>query len=158
MSSALRLSIIFVLALAAAALGLLAYSAMLPKPAPQVIQAAAPAPVVTTGYLVAAHSLPAGTLARDEDFAARSGDMPAGALPDTSDARASLRGALVRRFLDQGEPVTAKDILRPRDRGFLASVLAPDTRAVSIKVNCQIRRLGPHLARQLGRRRADPGE
>lgn len=139
MSSALRISIIVVLALAAAALGLLAYGAMIPKPAPQVVQAAAPPPVVATGYLVAAHSLPAGTLARDEDFAAHSpsGDIPAGALLDTSDARASLRGALVRRFLDQGDTITAKDILRPRDRGFLASVLAPDTRAVSIKVDSE---------------------
>jgi pilus assembly protein CpaB len=33
--------------------------------------------------------------------------------------------------------VTSEDVLRPRDRGFLASVLAADTRAVSIKVDAE---------------------
>jgi pilus assembly protein CpaB len=139
MTSALRLSIILVLALAAAVLGLIAYSAIQPKPVPQ--QVAQPAPArPATAYLVAAHPLPAGTLARDQDFAARSaapGDVPAGALLDTPDARAELRGSLVRKFLDAGAPITSEEVLRPRDRGFLASVLAPDTRAVSIKVDAE---------------------
>jgi len=139
MTSALRLSIILVLALAAAALGLMAYNAMQPKPVPQAVAQAVPA-TLTTAFLVAAHPLPAGTLARDEDFAVRSAassDVPAAALLDTPDARAGLRGALVRRFLDAGAPVTAQDVLRPRDRGFLASVLSPDTRAVSVKVDAE---------------------
>ena len=137
MSSALRLSIIMVLLLATAALGLIAYNAYLPKP---VVQVAQNAPAPTSGYLVAAHPLPAGTLARDEDFAVRSappGDVPSGAILDTPDAKAGRSGSLVRRFLDAGAPVTAQDVLRPRDRGFLASVLAPDTRAVSIKVDAE---------------------
>ena len=138
MSSALRLSIIMVLLLATAALGLIAYNMNLPKPVVQVTQDT-PAPV-TTGYFVAARPLPAGTLARDEDFAVRSapsGSVPSGAILDTPDARAGLRGSLVRRFLDTGSPVTSEDVLRPRDRGFLASVLAPDSRAVSIKVDAE---------------------
>jgi pilus assembly protein CpaB len=135
MSSALRLSIIMVLLLATAALGVLAYNAYLPKPVARVAQNA-PAPAI--GYLVAAHPLPAGTLARDEDFAVRSAPLaPSGAIPDTPEARAGLRGSLIRRFLDTGVAVTAEDVLRPRDRGFLASVLAPDTRAVSIKVDAE---------------------
>jgi pilus assembly protein CpaB len=136
MSSALRLSIIMVLLLATAALGLIAYSAYLPKPAAPVAQNA-PAPV-TTGYFVAAHALPAGTLARDEDFTVRSAlpdSVPSGAILDTPDAKTGLRGSLVRTFLDTGSPVTAQDILRPRDRGFLASVLAPGSRAISINVD-----------------------
>ena len=136
MSSGLRLSIIVVLLLAAAALGLIAYNAFLPQPVAPVAQSAPP-PVTTTGYLVAAHPLPAGTLARDEDFEIRSGDAPAGAILDKPEARAGLRGSLIRRFLDAGAPVTAEDVLRPRDRGFLASVLAPNTRAVSIKVDAE---------------------
>ena len=139
MTSALRLSIMLVLTLATAALGLIAYNAYLPKPTEQpVAQAVQAAP--TSAYLVAAHPLPAGTLARDEDFAVRSaavGDVPAGAILDSPDAKAGLRGSLVRRYLDAGAPVTAEDVLRPRDRGFLASVLAPDTRAVSIKVDAE---------------------
>ncbi len=138
MSSALRLSVIMVLLLASAALGLIAYNASLPKPVAQVAQNI-PAPPAS-GYLVAAHPLPAGTLARDEDFEVRSapsGDLPSGAILDTPAARAGLRGSLVRRFLDAGAAVTSEDVLRPRDRGFLASVLAPDTRAVSIKVDAE---------------------
>jgi pilus assembly protein CpaB len=136
MSSVLRLSIIMVLLLATAALGLVAYSAYLPKPVEQVAQNA-PAPVMS-GYLVAAHPLPAGTLARDEDFTVRSAppeSVPSGAILDTPDDKAGLRGSLVRKFLDTGSLVTAEDVLRPRDRGFLASVLAPDTRAISINVD-----------------------
>jgi pilus assembly protein CpaB len=136
MSSTLRLSIITVLLLATAALGLTAYNAYLPKQVVQVTQNA-PAPV-TSGYFVAAHPLPAGTLARDEDFEVRSapsGSVPSGAILDSPDAKTGLRGSLVRTFLDTGSPVTTQDVLRPRDRGFLASVLAPDTRAISINVD-----------------------
>jgi len=137
MSSALRLSVIMVLLLAAAALGLVAYNSYLPKPAAPVAQNI---PAATTGYLVTAHPLPAGTLARDEDFAVRTvspANVPPGAISDTADARAGLRGSLVRKFLDMGAAITSEDVLRPRDRGFLATVLAPDTRAVSIKVDAE---------------------
>jgi pilus assembly protein CpaB len=143
MSSALRLSIIMVLVLAASALGLIAYSMNQPKTevalaaAPKIVEKAPEAP--TVGYFIAAHPLPRGTLARDEDFTVRavasSNDVPAGAITDTPDGKIGLRGSLVRNFLDTGSPVTAKDILRPRERGFLASVLAPDSRAISINVD-----------------------
>jgi pilus assembly protein CpaB len=138
MSSTLRLSIIVVLLLATAALGLFAYNTILPKPVAQIAQNA-PAPV-TVGYFVAAHPLPAGTLARDEDFAVRSAPsagVPSGAILDTPDARIGLRGSLVRTFLDTESPVTSQDVLRPRDRGFLASVLAPGSRAVSVNVDAE---------------------
>ena len=128
MSSTLRLMIIAVLLLASVALVFVAY-----KP-----KAAAVAAEPATGYLVAARPLPAGTLARDEDFAVRkTTPVPAEAILDTPDAKAGLRGSLVRKFLDAGVAITAEDVLRPRDRGFLASVLAPDTRAVSIKVDAE---------------------
>ncbi|WP_456624267.1 Flp pilus assembly protein CpaB [Bradyrhizobium sp. P5_C12] len=139
MSSALRLSIIMVFMLATVALGLIAYSMNLPKaqvPVAQVTESI-PAPP-TVGYFVAAHPLPRGTLARDEDFEVRSsppGSVPTEAIRDTPDAKIGLRGSLVRNFLDTGSPVTSKDILRPRERGFLASVLEPDTRAISINVD-----------------------
>jgi pilus assembly protein CpaB len=140
MSSTLRLSIIVVLVLATAAFGLIAYNMSLPKPAVQVTEnTPAPAPL-TVGYFVAARPLPRGTLAREEDFAVRSlppDSVPTGAILDTPDARIGLRGALIRKFLDAGSPVTSQDVLRPRDRGFLASVLAPDSRAISIKVDAE---------------------
>jgi len=138
MSSTLRLSIIMVLVLATAALGLIAYNMNLPKAVVQVTENT-PAPP-TTGYFVAARPLPRGTLAREEDFAVRSvpsDNVPTGAILDTPDAKIGLRGSLVRKFLDAGSPVTSQDVLRPRDRGFLASVLAPDSRAISIKVDAE---------------------
>ena len=142
MSSTLRLSIIMVLLLATAALGLIAYNMNLPKPVVQITEntpAPPPAPV-TIGYFVAAHPLPAGTLAREEDFTVRSvspDSVPSGAIIDTPEVRIGLRGSLVRTFLDTGSLVTSQNVLRPRDRGFLASVLAPGTRAVSIKVDAE---------------------
>ena len=141
MSSTLRLSIIMVLLLATAALGLLGYNLSLPKPVP-VVQVTentpAPPPAPVVGYFVAAHPLPAGTLAREEDFTVRSvspNRVPSGAIIDTPEVRIGLRGSLVRTFLDTGSLVTSQNVLRPRDRGFLASVLEPGTRAISIKVD-----------------------
>lgn len=142
MSSALRISIIVVLLLATTAFGLIAYNMNQPKQvAVAVAEGAPPAPAAgpaTVGYFVAARSLPRGTLARDEDFAIRTSapeSVPAGAILETPDSKAGLPGALVRKFVDAGSPVTLQDILRPKDRGFLASVLAPDSRAISIKVD-----------------------
>jgi len=141
MSSTLRLSIIMVFLLATVALGLIAYSMSLPQPqVPAQVTENTPAPAPpAVGYFVAVRPLPRGTLARDEDFTVRSvpssDSVPADAILDTPDARIGLRGSLVRNFLDTGSPVTSKDILRPRERGFLASVLAPDSRAISINVD-----------------------
>ena len=146
MSSTLRLSIIAVLLLATAAFGLIGYNKLMPKPVVQVTEstpapppAPPPAPV-TIGYFVAAHPLPAGTLAREEDFTVRSvspDSVPSGAIIDTPEVRIGLRGSLVRTFLDTGSLVTSQNVLRPRDRGFLASVLAPGTRAISINVDAE---------------------
>jgi len=142
MSSTLRLSIIAVLLLATAALGLIGYNNLMPKPVVQVTEstpAPPPAPV-TIGYFVAARPLPAGTLAREEDFTVRSVSpdrVPSGAIIDTPEVRIGLRGSLVRTFLDTGSLVTSQNVLRPRDRGFLASVLAAGTRAISIKVDAE---------------------
>jgi pilus assembly protein CpaB len=136
MSSTLRLSIIVVLLLATAALGLIAYTMNLPKPVVQVTENT-PAPAPLVGYFVAARPLPRGTLAREEDFAVRlvpSDSVPTQAIRDTPDAKTGLRGSLVRNFLDTGSPVTSQDISHP---GFLASALAPDRRAISIKVDAE---------------------
>ena len=135
MSSTLRLSIIMVFLLATTALGLIAYSMNLPKPVAQVTEKAS-APL--TRYLVAARPLKAGTLSRDEDFGSEPLDsVPPGVIRDTSDDRNRLRGSLVRKNLDTGSPITSENVLPRGDRGFLASVLAPGTRAISIKVDAE---------------------
>ena len=137
MSSSLRLSIIAVLLLATTAFGLIAYNMSMPKAPVAQVAATGPAPR-TAEYFVAVRPLPRGTLAREEDFTARSVPperVPAGAILVSPDSKAGLPGSLVRKFVDAGSPVTLDDILRPRDRGFLASVLAPDSRAITLKVD-----------------------
>jgi len=62
-------------------------------------------------------------------------NVPAGAILETPESKAGLPGSLIRKFVEAGTPITLQDVLRPRDRGFLASVLAPDSRAISIKVD-----------------------
>src|SRR6266568_6248721 len=141
MSSALRLSIIMVFLLATTAFGLIAYNMNLPKQVPVVpveVAEKGPAAPSTVGYFVAARPLSKGTLAREEDFAVRSAPperVPAGAILETPDSKVGLPGSLVRKFVEAGSPITLQDVLRPRDRGFLASVLASDSRAISIKVD-----------------------
>ena len=124
--------------LATTAFGLIAYNMNLPKQLPVAVTEQGPAPPSTVGYFVAARPLSKGTLAREEDFAVRSvlpERLPAGAILETPDSKLGLPGSLVRKFVDAGSPITLQDVLRPRDRGFLASVLAPDSRAISIKVD-----------------------
>jgi pilus assembly protein CpaB len=88
--------------------------------------------------LVAARALPAGTLLKEEDFAVREvapENLPDSAVPPTDEARAELRGAMLRHFMEPGAPLDRAQYLRPRDRGFLAAVLAPGKRAISIGVD-----------------------
>jgi pilus assembly protein CpaB len=126
-------------AFAALGLGLLAWQAVRPVELPVVAhQESAPPPPLTVNVLVAAHALPAGTLLKDVDFAqhaVEAAQVGGSQLTDTPDVRTSLRGALVRRWIDAGEAFATDDVLRPRDRGFLAAVLAPGTRAIAVGVD-----------------------
>ena len=134
----LRLVVVALILTTVLALGGMAWRLSQPAHPAAVGAPAAPPPPLMLNYLTAAHALPAGTLAREEDYAVRtavSSDVPAAAIIDTPAARAALRGALIRRYLDSGAAITAGDILRPRDRGFLAAVLAPGSRALSIGVD-----------------------
>lgn len=135
----LRIFLAGLLMLTAMGLGLVGYQATRP-PKTMAITAApeAPPPPLTVDVLVAARSLPAGTLMKEEDFTPRavpSAEVPQGAVMNSPDARASLRGALLRRYLDPGNVLMTGDVLRPRDRGFLAAVLAPGARAISVGVD-----------------------
>ncbi len=48
---------------------------------------------------------------------------------------AELTGSVVRQVLAPGDPVVPENLIRPGDRGFLAAVLDPDMRAVSVPVD-----------------------
>lgn len=129
-----RLAILLLL-LAAGSLGGLALKSG--RPAPQVQAAAAPpaeAPVARV--LAAARPLPAGTLITEQDLTTL--ELPAapeGSLPATPVVQAEFRGALVRRYVARGTPITRDDVLHPGERGFLAAVLQPGMRAISIGVD-----------------------
>ena len=117
-------------------LGLIAYQAVQPHRS-TAGQLEAPKPLTMT-VLTASRTLQAGTLIRDDDLqpkAITTANVGPSALQDTAEVRASLRGALLRRYIEPGSPVQAEDVLRPRDRGFVAAVLAPGARAVSIGVD-----------------------
>lgn len=133
----LRLMLAGLLLLTALGLGLIGYQMTRPPTIIRVI-AEAPPPPLTIDVLVAAHSLPAGTLMKDDDFtqhAVPATNVPQGALTNTPENRSELRGALLRRYLDAGTALMARDILHPRDRGFLATVLTPGARAISVGVD-----------------------
>ncbi len=133
----LRLALGSLLLLAAVGLGLVGYQLTRPPKTVTVAAEAPPLPL-TVDVLVAAHSMPAGTLMKDEDFTKKaipSTEVPNGALTDAPEIRAGLHGALLRHYLDTGNIMMAGDVLRPRDRGFLAAVLAPGARAISVGVD-----------------------
>jgi pilus assembly protein CpaB len=96
----------------------------------------------TTYVLIAAKAIPSGTFLAPSDvrwiawptkevpqtFIVERGAAPA-AVPQ------SIAGTVVRRGLVAGQPLTNDVIVRPGDRGFLAAVLKPGMRAVSVRVD-----------------------
>lgn len=118
--------------MAVAGLGIVGVQAMRPHRAPP------PPALPKVKVLVAARIVSGGTLLKEEDLAdteVLESKIPAGVLEDTPDVRSNLHGALVLRYLDKGTMLRAADVLRPRDRGFLAAVLSPGMRAIAVGVD-----------------------
>jgi pilus assembly protein CpaB len=138
----LRLLVVLSLLLSATGLAIIGTQLMRPgTDGQQVARVEAPpavAPVPKVRMLVAARPLSIGTLLKDDDFQERevaADQVPEGGFTQGTESRAELRGALLRRFIDANQPVITTDVLRPRDRGFLAAVLRPGTRAISVGVD-----------------------
>lgn len=138
----LRLLVVLSLVLSATGLGILALQLLQPPAQPQqVARVEAPptvAPAPKVRMLVAARPLSIGTLLKDDDMRemeVAADAVPEGAFVGGAESLAELRGALLRRFIDPNQPVIRTDVLRPRDRGFLAAVLRPGTRAISVGVD-----------------------
>lgn len=139
---AIRIILIGLIVLAAAGLSLVGMQTFLPRQqvgaiAPEAAPAQPPPPLMVR-TLVAARPIPAGSLLRAEDLGVRevpTGEAGEGVLRDTAEVRAELAGALVRRYLEAGERIAMGDVLRPRDRGFLAAVLRPNMRAITVGVD-----------------------
>jgi pilus assembly protein CpaB len=132
----LRIMFFALMAIGLVGFGTVAWISTRPPPPPPHV--AAPPPPAKVAVLGAARPLRAGSLLKSEDLAAkeilvadRSDDMSA----DTPDARRLLSGAMVRRSLSKGEPVRTSDVMRPGDHGFLAAVLQPGMRAVTVAVD-----------------------
>lgn len=92
----------------------------------------------TQSVLVAASAIKTGTLLRKDDVAWRAvarDRVPPAAILQQPDAEKSLLGAVARRDFAAGEPLVPGGFVKPGARGFLAAVLSPGMRAVSIAVD-----------------------
>lgn len=91
----------------------------------------------SVSVLVAAHDLGTGSFVRPEDLrwqAWPNGQIAANYLRRGQEPETAVVGAVVRSRIAAGQPVTLNRVLKPGDRGFLAAVLAPGMRAVSVPV------------------------
>ncbi len=111
----------------------LAHALMTPQQA-QTEAAAEPASEV----LAAARDLPTGTILKESDVKwiawpadAQNSNLFARGKADKS----ALLGSVLRQGAHTGQPIMTGDIVNPHDQGFLAAVLAPGMRAMSISVN-----------------------
>jgi len=104
------------------------------KSAPRSV-AAAP---VTEQILVAGNLLQAGSLLQPGDIAAGTVAMnaaPPGITLDSPANRSGLIGSMIRMPISPKAPILDTAIIHPGDHGFLAAVLAPGMRAVTVGVD-----------------------
>lgn len=135
----LRVAFFVLMALGLTGFGTVAWLATRPPASRAATIAARPKPPANEMVLVAAHPIRAGGLLKPEDLGSklipRADAKATDAIPDTPDTRRQLIGAMVRHSLGQGDTVRNDDVMRPGDHGFLAAVLQPGMRAVSIAVD-----------------------
>jgi pilus assembly protein CpaB len=98
----------------------------------------APAPKEIHEVLVADSDLPAGTFVKPQHL--RWQGWPTDDVPDSYVLKGvrsdeEMIGAVVRKRIAAGEPITDGAVVKPGDRGFLAAVLEPGMRAVSVPIS-----------------------
>lgn len=132
-----RIALLIFMALSLGGFAAVGWFVLHPDPVAGLTQAAV-AKQAQTSILVASHLVHAGQLVRPQDFSARSfpvAMVPPNALTDTPAQRDGLIGALLRVTIPSGGLVLPQDVVRPGDHGYLAAVLSPGKRAVSIGVD-----------------------
>ena len=132
----LRIVFFALMAIGLLGFGTVAWISTRPPPPPAV--AAVPPPPTKTTVLSVARATRAGSLLKPEDLAAKEiliQDRREDMSNDTPDARRAVSGAMVRRTLTAGEPIRGDEVMRPGDHGFLAAVLGPGMRAVTVGVD-----------------------
>lgn len=101
------------------------------QPAPQ-------APIKKIYVLVADADLPTGSFIKEENLTWQvwpDDKLHASYMIQENTKIEDLLGAVVRRAIAAGEPISTSRILKPGDRGFLAAVLRPGYRAVAVRVD-----------------------
>jgi pilus assembly protein CpaB len=105
----------------------------------RVQQTATPAPVIqeksATQILVAGHDLAVGKIVRAEDLRWQAWPDDGVSKNYTVEGQKNLQdfvGFAVRSALIEGEPITLARVVSPKDHGFLAAVLEPGNRAVTV--------------------------
>jgi len=95
---------------------------------------AASAPVPTTEVLAAARDMPTGTILKESDvkWIPWAADSPTGRLYVKGKNDTSLSGAVLREGLRADEPISQGRAVQPHEQGFLAAVLTPGQRAMSV--------------------------
>ena len=103
-----------------------------------IIQAVAPAEEEGSEVLVAELDIPSGRFIKPQDVRWQrwpGDDIPENYIVKGGDSKDAVVGAVVRRGLSAGQPITDGSVVKPGDRGFLAAVLSPGMRAVSVPIN-----------------------
>lgn len=88
--------------------------------------------------LTAQHSIPVGTPLREGDIGWREippGQIRPGQLLRGEVSETEFHGAITRRDFAMGEALMASELVKPNDRRFLAAVLRPSKRGISIPVD-----------------------
>lgn len=137
--NARRLVVLVLAAMLSSGVFILARGMLAPPPVVAANGEPAPAPLPEIRVLVSAGDLRTGTIVKAENLEWKVWDRNDPALKNFAvegqQAKEIYVGAVVRTSVKAGEAVTGELLIRPGERGFLAAVLQPGMRAVSVPVN-----------------------